>query len=97
MRYYAAVMLKYMPKLVVLGAFALVNVIGAVAFLAAGKLALHLDPAANESHLLSFMVAIAGVAAAVGSAFPIFGRGVPWAAARLERTWPARTPEQPIS
>jgi hypothetical protein len=87
MRCYAAAMPKLVPGLVVLGAFALVNGIGAVAFLAAGKLALHLDPAANESHLLSFMVAIAGVAAAVGAAFPIFGRGVPWVAARLERVW----------
>ena len=97
MRYYAAAMPKFVPKLVVLGAFALVNVIGAVAYLAAGKLALHLDPAANESHLSSFMVAIVGVAAAVGSAFPIFGRGVAWAAGRLERIWPARAPEQPTS
>jgi hypothetical protein len=82
---------------VVLGAFVLVNIVGAVAFLAAGKLALHLDPSANESHLSAFIVAITGVAAAVGSAFPIFGRGVPWVAARLERVWPERPPERPVS
>jgi hypothetical protein len=82
---------------VVLGAFVLVNIVGAVAFLAAGKLALHLDPSANESHFSSFIVAITGVAVAVGSAFPIFGRGVPWVAARLERVWPERPPERPVS
>jgi hypothetical protein len=82
---------------VVLGAFVLVNIVGAAAFLAAGKLALHLDPSANESHLSSFIVAITGVAVAVGSAFPIFGRGVPWVAARLERVWPERPPERPVS
>jgi hypothetical protein len=90
-------MRTFVPRLVVLGAFVLVNIVGAVAFLAAGKLALHLDPSANESHLSGFMVAISGVAAAVGSAFPIFGRGVPWVAARLERVWPERPPERPVS
>ena len=43
------------------------------------------------------MVAIIGVAVAVGSAFPVFGRGVPWVAARLERAWPERPPEHPVS
>jgi hypothetical protein len=88
---------RFVPGLVLLGAFGLVAIIGAVAFLAAGKLALLLDPAANESHLTGFMIAIIGVAAAVGSAFPIFGRGVPWIAARLERVLPERSPERPIS
>jgi hypothetical protein len=87
---------KFVPGLVVLGAFALVTIIGAVAFLALGKLALHLDSAANESHLLGFMIAVTGVAVAVASAFPIFGRGVPWVAARLERVWQQRPPEHPI-
>jgi hypothetical protein len=81
---------------VFLGAFVLANLIGAIAFLAAGKLALHLDPSANESHLSGFIVAITSVAVAVGSAFPIFGRGVPWLAARLERVWPERPPERPV-
>jgi hypothetical protein len=90
-------MRTFVAGLVVLGAFGLVNIIGAVAFLAAGALALHLDPSANESHLSGFMIAITGVAVAVGSAFPIFGRGVPWVAARLERVWPERPPEGPIS
>lgn len=90
-------MRTFLPGLVVLGAFVLVNIIGAVAFLAAGKLALHLDPSANESHLSGFIVAITGVAVAVGSALPIFGRGVPWVGARLERVWPQRPPERPVS
>jgi hypothetical protein len=87
-------MRRFVPGLVVLGAFLLVNIIGAIAFLAAGKLALHLDPSANESHLSSFIVAITGVTVAVGSAFPIFGRGVPWVATRLARAWPERPPER---
>ncbi len=66
------------------GGFALVSIIGAAAFFAAGKLALYFDPAANDTHLSAFMVAIIGLAVAVGSAFPIFGRGVPWVASRLE-------------
>lgn len=90
-------MRTFVTGLVVLGAFGLVNIIGVVAFLAAGKLALYLDPTANESHLSGFIIAITGVAVAVGSAFPIFGRGVPWVAARLERVWPERPPEHPIS
>jgi hypothetical protein len=86
-------MRKFVPNLVVLAAFGLVAIIGTVAFVAAGKLALLLDPSAKDSHLLAFMVAITGVAAAVGSAFPIFGRGMPWLTARLERVWPERPPE----
>jgi hypothetical protein len=89
-------MRTFVPGLVILGAFVLVNIIGAVAFLAAGKLALFLDPSANESHLSGFIVAITGVAVAVASAFPIFGRGMPWVAARLERVWPERPPERPV-
>jgi len=90
-------MRKFVPNLVVLGAFGLVAIVGAVAFLAAGKLAVLFDPAANESHLLAFMIAIFGVAVAVASAFPIFGRAMPWVMARLERDWPQRPPEQTIS
>ena len=90
-------MRKFVPNLVVLGSVGLATIIGTLAFLAARKLALLLDPAANDSHLLSFMIAIIGVAVAVASAFPIFSRGMPWAMARLERAWPQRPPEQPIS
>lgn len=84
-------MRTFVAGLIVLGAFGLVNIIGVVAFLAAEKIALHLDPSASESHLSGFMIAITGVAVAVMSAFPIFGRGVPWIAARLERVWPAES------
>ena len=80
-----------------LGAFVLVNIIGAIAFLAAGKLALYLDPAANESHLSGFIVAVTGVAVAVASAFPIFGRLLPLIAERLARIWPERPPEGPAA
>jgi hypothetical protein len=66
-----------MRTFVLVGAFVVVNVIGAVAFFVAAKIA------GEPSHLSDFMVAIVGVAAAVGSAFPIFGRAVPWAASRL--------------
>jgi hypothetical protein len=97
MRCYAAAMRKFVPNLVVLGALVLVTIIGSVAFVAAGKLAVLLDPSAKESHLSGFMIAITGVAVAVGSAFPIFGRGMPWLTARLERPWAQRPPEQPIS
>ena len=76
-------MRAFLPRLVVLGAVGLAAIVGTVAFVAAGKLAVLLDPSANESHLSAFIVAIIGVAAAVASAFPIFGRGVPWIAARL--------------
>lgn len=72
-------------RLVLFGAFVLASLVGVVVFLAAGKLALYLDPAAKDSHLTNFIVAILGVAAAVASAFPLFARGVPWALARLER------------
>jgi hypothetical protein len=90
-------MRKYMPNLVLVAAFGLVAIAGTVAFLAAGKLALLLDPAAKESHLSAFMIAIIGVAVAVASAFPIFGRVMPWLAARLERDWPQRPPEHNFS
>ena len=81
-------MRKYMPNLVVLGALGLVAIVGTLAFLIAGKLAVLFDPAANESHLAGFMIAIIGVAVAVASAFPIFARAIPWATAHLERVWP---------
>lgn len=91
-------MRTFVAGLVVLGAFILVNIVGAIAFLAVGKLSLHLDPSANDSHLLRFIVAITGVAVAVASAFPIFGRGVPWVVAHLERVWPeGPPPEHPVS
>jgi hypothetical protein len=94
---YAASMRTWVPGLAVFAALVLVNIIGAVAFLAAGKIALVLDPAASESHIEDFMVAIIGVAVAVGSASPVFIRGVPWLAAHLHRVWPEHPPEQPIS
>ena len=90
-------MRTFLACLVLFGAFVLVGIIGALGFLAAGKLALQLDPSASESHLSGFIVAIFGVAVAVGSAFPIFGRGVPWVAAHLERAWPQRPPEGTVS
>ena len=90
-------MRKFLPNLVVAGSIGLAAIIGTVAFLAARKVALLFDPAATESHLLSFMIAIIGVAVAVASAFPIFSRGMPWAIARLERDWPQPPPEQTIS
>ena len=80
---YVVGMHAHLPRLVVLGAFILVNIVGVVAFFAAGSVARHLDPAADEHHLVAFMVAIVGVAVAIGSAFPIFVHGVPWATARL--------------
>jgi len=90
-----------MPALVtslaILAALVLVSIIGAVALLAAGQISLVLDPAANESHISGFIVAIIGVAVAVGSAFPVFMRGVPWLAAHLQRVWPQRPPEHPVS
>jgi hypothetical protein len=89
-------MRTFVPRLVVLGSVVLAAIIGTVAFFAARKLAVLLDPAANESHLLAFMIAIIGVLAAVASAFPIFTRVMPWAIARLERAWPQRPPEQTI-
>lgn len=95
-RCYVAGMRTFVAGLIFFGAFLLVSLVGVIAFLAAEKLALHLDPAANESHLTGFMVAITGIAMAVASAFPIFGHGVPWVAARVEGAWPERPPEQPV-
>ena len=90
-------MRKLVPNLVVLGSVGLATIIGTVAFLAARKLAVLFNPAANDSHLLAFMIAIIGVVVGVASAFPIFGRAMPWVMARLERDWPQRPPEQTIS
>ena len=72
-----------MRTLVLVGAAVLAGIAGAIVFFAAGKIALALDPAASESHLSAFMVAIIGVAAAVGAALAIFSRGVRWVMARL--------------
>jgi hypothetical protein len=72
-----------LPQLILFGALILVGLIGAIAFLLAAKLAAHIDPASHESHLSTFIVATSSVAVAVASAFPIFGRGVPWVSARL--------------
>jgi hypothetical protein len=82
------------PRLILVGAFVLVALVGGVAFVAAGSLARYLDPSANESHLSAFIVAVTAVALAVASAFPIFGRLVPWAAVRLEHIWPVRPPSE---
>jgi hypothetical protein len=90
-------MRMFVPSLLVLGAVVLVNIIGAIAFVGAGKLALYLDPVANESHLSSFIVAVTGVAVAVTSAFPILGRLLPFIAERLARIWPDRPPEGPAA
>ena len=73
-----------MPRLIWVGAFICVGVIGAIALFVAAKLAVHLDPGSHESLLPSFMVVISSLAVAVASAFPIFGRAVPWASARLK-------------
>ena len=81
-------MRTHLPRLVLFGGFVVTGMVGALAFLAAGKLALHLNPAPNESHLSGFIVAVSSVAVAVAAAFPIFGRGVPWAIARLGRLSP---------
>src|SRR5688500_12311673 len=89
-------MRTWVPGLAVFAALVLVSIVGAVAFLAAGQIALVLDPAADESHLDSFMVAIIGVAAAVACALPIFSRGVPWLTAHLQRIWPQRPPEHAV-
>ena len=85
-------MRKYMPNLIVLGALLLITLIGTFAFLTAGKLAVLLDPAGKDSHLAGFMIAIIGVAVAVASAFPIFGRAMPWVTARLEHLYPQHPP-----
>ena len=78
-------MRKYVPGLTIFGACVLVGIICALAILAAGSIARQLDPLADESHLLRFMVAIIGVAVATGAAFPIFSRGVPRIASLLKR------------
>jgi len=72
-----------LPRLILFGALIAVGLCGAVAFFLAAKLAAHVDPASHESHLSSFIVATSSVAVAVASAFPIFGRAVPWVSARL--------------
>lgn len=79
---------SYLPRVAFFGGFVLVAVVGALTFLAADKLALHLDPATHKSHLTSFIVATGSLAVAVASAFPIFARGVPWAISRLASLWP---------
>jgi hypothetical protein len=94
---YVASMHAFVAGSVVLGAFVLVNFIGFVAFLAAWKVALYLDPLANESHFPGFNVALIGVAIAVASAFPILGRGVPWVTGRLQRVLAERPSERPFS
>lgn len=73
-----------LPRLILPGALISVGLIGAIALFAGAKLAAHLDPAWHESHLPGFIVVISSLAVAVASAFPIFGRAVPWASARLE-------------
>jgi hypothetical protein len=85
-------MRKYLPNLVLFGALLLIAIIGALAFLTASKLAVLLDPAAKDSHLARFMVAIIGVAVAVASAFPIFSRALPWFTARLDQLYPPHPP-----
>jgi hypothetical protein len=72
-----------LPRLILPGAVISVGLIAAIALFAGAKLAAHLDPASHESHLPGFMVVIGSLAVAVASAFPIFGRAVPWASARL--------------
>jgi hypothetical protein len=73
-----------LPRLILLGALISVGLCGAIAFFVAAKLAGHLDPASHQSHLSTFIVATSSVAVAVASAFPIFGRAVPWVSARLQ-------------
>ena len=81
---YAGGMHANLPRLILLGALVSVGLCGAIAFFVAAKLAAYLDPASHQSHLPSFIVATSSVAVAVASAFPIFGRAVPWVAARLK-------------
>ena len=83
--------------MVLLAGVALVNIAGAIAFLVAGQFVLHLDPTTNASHITEFMVTIVGMVVAVASAFPIFGRGVPWLTLILERAWLERAPEHSSS
>ena len=73
-----------LPRLIFPGALVSVGLIGAIAFFAGAKLAANLDPASDQSYLSSFIVATSSVAVAVASAFPIFGRVVPWVSARLK-------------
>src|SRR5688572_31008989 len=73
-----------LPRLILFGALIAVGLCGAIAFFVAAKLAAHVDPASHESHLSSFIVATSSIAVAVASAFPIFGRAVPWVSARLK-------------
>jgi hypothetical protein len=73
-----------LPRLISFGALVLVGLVGAIAFFVAAKLAGPLDDASHGSHLPSFIVATSSVAVAVASAFPIFGRAVPWVRARLK-------------
>lgn len=72
-----------LPRLILFGALIAVGLCGAIAYIVAAKLAAHVDPASHESHLSSFIVATSSIAVAVASAFPIFGRAVPWVSARL--------------
>jgi hypothetical protein len=72
-----------LPRLIFFGALIAVGLCGAIAFFVATKLAAHGDPSSHESHLSSFIVATSSIAVAVASAFPIFGRAVPWVSARL--------------
>ena len=88
-------MRTYLPRLVLFAGFFLVALIGAVTFLAAGKLALHVNPAAGESHFSGFIVAVSSLAVAVASAFPVFGHAMPRWLARLNQVWPERESEQP--
>ena len=73
-----------MPRVIWVGALISVCLIGAIALFAGAKLAAHLDPASHESHLPGFIVVVSSLAVAVASAFPIFGRAVPWVSARLK-------------
>jgi hypothetical protein len=85
-------MRKHLPNLVVFGAVVVLAIIGTLASLTAGKLAVLLDPAAKDSHLAAFMIAIIGVAAAVASAFPVFGHAMPLVMALLEQLYPQQPP-----
>ena len=73
-----------LPRLILPAAVLSVFLIGAIALFVAAKLAVHLDPGSHESHLPSFIVVTSSLVVAVASAFPIFGRAVPWVSARLK-------------
>lgn len=77
-------MRSFIPDFAVLGAFVLVNLIGATVFLM-GKARLYVLPDADSRWWLGLIVGLAGVTAGVASAFPIFRLGVPWIAERLNR------------